>query len=213
MRPLGGAHPPTQKLQDVLVPDLAPELVALESLDSETMLGLDPIGLRLCLVEKGCIDADGAMHDCRVTPAHQTGFGRTSRPGIKNRAGPKPRVWVLPSAPPPRTCPPHFQKAKGDTPLSPPPPPLRFRLHHPFLLLGAALLSAAAAEEMAERLTRIAIVSEDKCKPKKAARRQDGRIPSPFLPSVVSDWGLGLDLELSPRPSGCLFVRGELDAG
>jgi hypothetical protein len=50
-----------------------------------------------------------------------------------------------------------------------------------------ASLSAAAQEEMAERLTRIAIVSEDKCKPKKCRQEckkscpvvKTGKIPLP----------------------------------
>jgi hypothetical protein len=75
---------------------------------------------------------------------------------------------------------------------------------------------------MAERLTRIAIVSEDKCKPKKCRQEckkscpvvKTGRIPLSFPPSAVSSaiWSLGLDPEGSSPPPGSLFERSESDA-
>ena len=104
---------------------------------------------------------------------------------MRTRTGPEPRVWSNPlrRAHVSATLPKEYPS------LSFPPPPLRFRLHHPFLL--GALPSAAAEEEMAERLTRIAIVSEDKCKPKKCRQEckkscpvvKTGRIPLSLPPS------------------------------
>ena len=71
---------------------------------------------------------------------------------------------------------------------------------------------------MAERLTRIAIVSEDKCKPKKCRQEckkscpvvKTGRMIPPSVSSAI--WSLGLDPEGSPLPPGSPFERGESGA-
>ena len=121
-------------------------------------------------------------------------------------------------SPPPRARVRHTSKGIPPPPsLSFPPPPLRFRLHHPFLL-GALPSAAAEEEEMAERLTRIAIVSEDKCKPKKCRQEckkscpvvKTGRMIPPSVSSAI--WSLGLDPEGSPLPPGSPFERGESGA-
>jgi len=80
----------------------------------------------------------------------------------------------------------------------------------PFLL-GALLSAAAEEEEMAERLTRIAIVSEDKCKPKKC--RQECKKSCPVVktgrmipPPPLRIFG---DLEPRFRSRGLASTAGE----
>lgn len=106
-------------------------------------------------------------------------------PGRDPDSPSQPRVW---SAPLPRARVRHTSKEI---------PPSLHRRRYAFgfnsitptgaTLRSEAPLSAAAREEMAERLTRIAIVSEDKCKPKKCRQEckkscpvvKTGKIPFP----------------------------------